>query len=94
MEQRKTATQPAVGRIIASPALALSELLASSACAASATEGPAAQQLPASKEAPTPVLVWPEGQQPGTIANPYSIGEEMADGDVACDRQREHGRKR
>lgn len=79
MELRKAAHMNAVGRTLAGAALALSALLTFSACAAPAKEGPAAEPAPAA--APTPKPVWPKGEQEGTLANPYSIGEEMTDGD-------------
>ncbi|MBP3037641.1 hypothetical protein J2M53_15450 [Arthrobacter sp. zg-ZUI100] len=61
--------------------LALSSLLAFSACASPAEEEPKTESTAAAEEAPTPEAVWPEGDEKGTLANPYSIGEEMVDGD-------------
>lgn len=68
-------------RTFAGGALALAALLTISACASPAKETPAAEPATAPAAAPTPEPVWPKGEKEGTLANPYSIGEEMTDGD-------------
>lgn len=59
----------------------MAALLTFSACASPAKETPAAEPATAPAAAPTPEPVWPKGDKEGTLANPYSIGEEMTDGD-------------
>lgn len=60
-------------------ALALAALFAVSGCGSS--DVPQAEPAPAAEETYTPEAQWPEGDEKGTLANPYSIGEEMVDGD-------------
>ena len=81
MELRKAPRTTAVGRTLAGAVLALSALLTFSACAAPAKEAPAADAATAPAAAASPEPVWPKGEKEGTLANPYSLGEEMIDGD-------------
>lgn len=60
-------------------AIALSALLAVSGCGSSAAEETPAETLPA--ETVTPEAEWPAGDEKGTLENPYSLGEEIVDGD-------------
>ena len=80
MEPRKM-PHPTARRSTAVLTLALSSLLVFSACASPTEESPKTESTAAAEEAPTPEAVWPEGDEKGTLANPYTIGEEMVDGD-------------
>jgi hypothetical protein len=76
MTPQKSARRRAVGI-----ALALSAVFPLSSCAAAAEQPPQTQASTEAVEAPTPEAVWPDGEEQGTLANPYSIGEEITDGD-------------
>ena len=81
MQRVKTIRSAFSHRTFAGGALALAALLTFSACASPAKETPAAEPATAPAAAPTPEPVWPKGDKEGTLANPYSVGEEMTDGD-------------
>lgn len=79
MEQKEVMHRTLRTRNSAGTALALAALFAVSGCGGS--EEPQADPTPAAEETYTPEARWPEGDEKGTLANPYSIGEEMVDGD-------------
>ncbi|MDN3482146.1 hypothetical protein QMA10_09475 [Arthrobacter sp. APC 3897] len=67
------------GRSSSGIALAMAAVFIVSGCGGN-TE-PQAEAVPTAEETFTPQAQWPEGDEKGTLANPYSIGEEMVDGD-------------
>lgn len=77
----KLTSQHPVRRRSAGAAIALSALLAVTACGGDEAEAPAEPAPVAAETATTPAAEWPAGDEKGTLSNPYSLGEEMVDGD-------------
>lgn len=83
MEQKIVMHRTLRTRNSAGTALALAALFAVSGCGGSEEPQADPAPAPAAEETYTPEVQWPEGDEKGTLANPYSIGEEMVDGDWA-----------
>ena len=79
MEQKTLMHRASRARNSPGIALAVAALFAVSGCGSS--DEPQAEPAPVAEETYTPEAQWPEGDEKGTLANPYSIGEEMVDGD-------------
>ncbi len=81
MNHKKIIHKIHLGRSSAGMAFAVAALFTVSACGGS--DEPAAEAAPtaAAEETYTPAAQWPEGNEKGTLENPYSMGEEMVDGD-------------